>query len=206
MIIIKHRANTIAELNRTPCEYGVEIDIRSHNNQLILHHDPLQPGELFEDWLTHYHHRFIILNIKEEGLELYILDLMKKYNISSFFFLDQSFPALIKTTTSGEKRTAVRISEYEDIKTALNLTGKSEWVWVDLFTCFPLNSHRYNALRNAGYKLCLVSPELLGRECSQELINLQQHIISHNMFFHAVCTKKPNLWKQLNFIKNHISD
>jgi len=56
---------------------------------------------------------------------------MKERGISNYFFLDQSFPFLIKWAKLGEKRLAVRVSEYESIDTALTLQEKAEWIWVD---------------------------------------------------------------------------
>ena len=43
------------------------------------------PLASFEEWLERYHHRFIILNTKEEGLEQRLLTLMDEYNINEFF-------------------------------------------------------------------------------------------------------------------------
>ena len=73
------------------------------------------------------------------------LDLLNQFkeNIKEFFFLDQSFPFLVKTINSKEKRCAVRFSEYEDIKTAYNLRNKIKWVWVDYFNKFSLNKSMY---------------------------------------------------------------
>ena len=39
---IMHRVNTITMLRETPTIFGVEIDIRSNTDSLILHHDPFQ--------------------------------------------------------------------------------------------------------------------------------------------------------------------
>ena len=65
---ILHRINTIDLLEKTSSNFGVEIDIRSNGKSLILHHDPFEQGELFEDWIRSYHHGTLILNVKEEGL------------------------------------------------------------------------------------------------------------------------------------------
>ena len=111
--IILHRINTISKLKKTPSCFGVEIDVRSKGRELILHHDPYKKGESFNEWLKFYTHKFIIINIKEEGLEKKALELLKKYNIKNFFFLDQSFPFLIKYSSYISKKTAVRYSEYE---------------------------------------------------------------------------------------------
>ena len=40
MIIVQHRRNTINLLKETPVKFGVEVDIRSYGDKLIIHHDP----------------------------------------------------------------------------------------------------------------------------------------------------------------------
>jgi len=196
MMLIDHRRNTIAQLNDTPTEYGVEVDIRSHNGQLIIHHDPLVLGENFEEWLKHYRHGTLILNIKEEGLEARLIELMHQYKIVDYFFLDQSFPFLIKWSTLGERHCAVRVSEFESIETALTLAGKIDWVWVDCFTHFPLTSSDAKRLQGAGFKLCLVSPELQGRAFETEISLLATLLNERSIKPEAICTKQPKLWKE----------
>lgn len=194
MQLISHRVNTIELLNNTPRELGVEVDIRSNDGKLIIHHDPFSNGPNFEDWLNEFRHQTLILNVKEEGLEAPILKLMKKYNIDNFFFLDQSFPFLKKTSSMGEKRCAVRISEYEDVKTALSLSGMVDWVWVDCFNIFPINNQEFIELKNAGFKLCFVSPELQGRTNKKHVLEFRKNIEKLEIIGDAVCTKYPDLW------------
>lgn len=193
MKIIRHRRNTLEELNETPHEYGVEVDIRSLGHDLLIQHDPFKPGERFDDWIAAYRHGILVLNVKEEGLEGRLLDLMARHGISDFFFLDQSFPFLIKTAKTGERRCAVRVSEFESIETALSLSGKVGWVWIDYFTRYPLSREQTDVLRQAGFKLCMVSPELQGYGES-ELVALKNLFESEGMVIDAVCTKKPELW------------
>ena len=50
MEIIRHRRNTIAELQATPTSLGVEVDIRSYADRLTIHHDPFIEGDSFEDF------------------------------------------------------------------------------------------------------------------------------------------------------------
>ena len=64
--------------------------------------------------------------------------MMLEFDIKSFFFLDQSFPFLVKTLFSGERRCAIRVSEYESVETALSLRGLAEWIWIDVFNKFPI--------------------------------------------------------------------
>lgn len=195
MNLIIHRCNTLAQLLTTPIKYGIEVDIRSFGERLIMHHDPFVVGEDFNDWLDNYRHGTLILNVKEEGLEQRLLDLMEKKNIDNFFFLDQSFPFLIKTARQGERRCAVRVSEFESIDTALHLTKKVDWVWVDCFNYFPLSGEEAKRLRIAGFKLCLVSPELHQRSDPNEIPALRALLIERGIIPDAVCTKMPELWE-----------
>ena len=78
MKIYSHRRNSKEELISTPAKFGVEIDIRSVGNDLILQHDPFTGGTLFTDWLGHYSHSGLILNLKEDGLESQLLTILKE--------------------------------------------------------------------------------------------------------------------------------
>lgn len=197
MKLIWHRRNTLQELNATPSRFGVEVDIRNCGEQLILHHDPFVSGELFENWIAAYRHGTLILNVKEEGLEERLLSLMRLHGIDDFFFLDQSFPFLVKWARKGEHRCAVRVSEFESVETALTLSGKVDWVWVDCFTHFSLSSFDSQRLKDAGFKLCLVSPELHGRDAGVEIPLLAKILSERDISADAVCTKRPDLWEQV---------
>ncbi len=194
MKIISHRRNTLAELQATPVEYGIEVDIRSQGERLVIHHDPFVDGEDFERWIAHYRHGTLILNVKEEGLEARLIALMQQHGLSDYFFLDQSFPFLVKWSRQGERRCAVRVSEFESIDTALALSGSIDWVWVDCFTRFPLTSGSAATLRQAGFRLCLVSPELQGRPADTEIPAMRALLASLRIEADAVCTKRPDLW------------
>ena len=192
---VMHRINTKDALLKTPTEFGVEVDIRTNNNQLIMHHDPFEQGENFEEWLEGYKHGTLILNVKEEGLENRLIELISQYNIDDYFFLDQSFPFLIKSASKGGNKCAVRVSEFESIETAMKLSGKIDWVWVDCFTRFPLTAKDAKRLQiDGGFKLCFVSPELQGRMDKGYIKEYRDRIKSLGISGDAVCTKHPELW------------
>ncbi len=195
MKLISHRRNTLAELIATPEQYGVEVDIRSYGDKLVIHHDPFVEGERFESWIAQYRHGTLILNVKEEGLEARLIDLMKAHGIDDYFFLDQSFPFLVKWSRLGEHRCAVRVSEFESVETALSLAGKVDWVWVDCFTRFPLDGGDAARLKDAGFRLCLVSPELQGRDATLEIPQMIRLLAEKGIVADAVCTKRPDLWE-----------
>ena len=194
MEIILHRKNSIEDLCNTNKSYGVEVDIRSYGDEIIIAHDPFSNFDYFKKWITFYEHGTLVLNVKEDGLEEKLLMLMEAHCIEKFFFLDQSFPSLIKTIKSKEKRCAVRLSEYESIKTVLNLKKKIDWVWIDYFTKFPLDYDSYDLLKKNKFKLCLVSPEIQGYD-EIETINLKKFLKQKNIVFDAVCTSFFNIWE-----------
>ena len=136
-----HRINTIQELKKIPKKYGIELDLRDNlNGNIYMAHDPFKKGELFDEFLRYYNHAFIILNIKSERIEYKILELLKKYDIQNYFFLDSSFPMIYKLSKEGEKKCAIRFSEFEGLDTILSMKNKVEWVWGDCFTKNPLNN------------------------------------------------------------------
>jgi hypothetical protein len=194
MEIIAHRRNLVEQLQATPTNFGVEVDIRSHGTKLIVQHDPFCDGEDFEKWLKHFRHGLLVANVKEEGLEDRVIQLLNDHKIERFFFLDQSFPFLIKTAKKGERRCAARISEYESIDTALRLAGLIEWIWVDCFTRMPLSPDQASELRRNGFKLCFVSPELQGRSSTADLEHARREIAVVGAELDAVCTKRVEFW------------
>ena len=58
----------------------------------------------------------MILNIKSERIEYKVLNLLQKYNINNYFFLDSSFPMIYQLSEEGEKNIAVRYSEFESYR------------------------------------------------------------------------------------------
>ena len=190
-----HRINTIKELSSIPKKYGIELDLRDRKDgEIILCHDPFIDGELFDDFLKNYDKSSIILNIKSERIEHKVIELLKKYNITDYFFLDSSFPMIYTLSELGEKNIAVRFSEFESIESALLIKDRVKWVWIDCFNNFPLTKESYKKIKDSNLKICLVSPEL--QKHNIERINEFKKIISDNNFeIDAICTKIYNINK-----------
>ncbi len=195
---IAHRINTTEEIKQLPPQFGLELDLRdSLDGRIYMQHDPFVNGEDFEGLLRFYQHGTMILNIKSERIEPRVLALLKTYSITNFFFLDSSFPMIKTLSDKGESRLALRYSEFEGVDTLRNMQGKVQWVWVDCFNNFPLSSETAKTIKELGYKICVVSPELQGQpekiEKYAENIRLQQLPIN------AICTKVYNIerWRDL---------
>jgi len=196
MEFIAHRVNTVDELKKLPREYGVELDLRDNlDGRIYIQHNPFEEGEDFEDYLKEYHHGTMILNVKSERIELKILEMIAKYDVKSYFFLDSSFPMIWLLSQNGERNVALRVSEAEGLDTAKNMAGKVEWIWVDCFTKIPINRKQADELKAMGYKLCFVSPELQGRD--EDIENYKAQMEEQGIVFDAICTKSYNVdrWK-----------
>lgn len=194
------------DLKNLPIEWGAEIDLRYHNDDLILAHDPFgHQGQTSLLTLKEFLNYFcangpLILNIKTEGIEKDCIDLMRKSQVRDWFFLDLSMPYLVKYALEArdlkidgfsKENLAVRFSEYENIEYAIGFKGMAQWVWVDCFTKMPLDIYHYSRLKDAGFNICLVSPELQGH--STDRIS-EFRLQLKGMPIEAVCTKRPDLW------------
>lgn len=197
MIYIAHRINTIAELSLVPEDFGVEVDLRDSGNDIIMTHDPFSSGESFEKYLQKFHHKLIILNVKSERIEFRILELLKKYKVKNYFFLDCSFPMVYTLNKAGEKNIAIRFSDLEPIENVIAAKDFVKWIWIDCFSRFPVDDEIYKVIKQTGLKTCLVSPELQGRP--EDLIKYVNFIRDHKMVFDATCTKLANVaWNTLD--------
>lgn len=162
MIIVAHRINTIAGLQKLDPKFGVEIDVRAHGKELILNHEPFEGGDLLSAYLSECDpSRLVVFNIKEAGIEAKVHELAAAFKIKNYFLLDVEFPYIYRASRQGERRIAMRYSEDEAIETVLNYKNKVDWVWIDTNTKLPLDQKTVRDL--AGFKTCLVCPERWGR-------------------------------------------
>lgn len=191
MIVCAHRVNTIEDLEGVQSRYGIEFDVREGpRNTVIVTHDPWTRGPTLEEFLKHCgRHAFYIVNIKCEGIEHIVLELLYLRGIQNFFLLDCSFPMIHKLATMGENRMAIRISEYEGIETAYEMQGRVEWIWLDVFSRLPVDVEACSNLKRLGYKLCLVSPEL-----QRQPHKLEEYKQAIGGYVDMVCTKFTEQW------------
>ena len=193
MRIYKHRVNSKVALALVESTFGVEIDLRTESDALILAHDAFTQGDRFEDWLSAWHGQPLILNVKEDALEETILEVLDKHGITDFFFLDQSYPSIRRLISMGVTKVATRISDYEDLATALK--SGSDWVWLDSFSgSWDYLMEATKAIVENSQKSCLVSPELQRLDSDVELEGLKILIRENELQIDAVCTKRPQSW------------
>jgi hypothetical protein len=190
--IYRHRVNTVSELDATPSELGIEFDLRSDGDRVIVTHDPFTDGPTIEEFFPRIGGRPCIFNVKCEGIEPRVQALAAKHEIDDYFFLDCSVPAAVKLLRAGERRFAVRWSEHEPIEGVMAWAGKAAFCWVDCFTRFPGTTADWQQV--AGhFELVLVSPELQGHGFDS-IARFRAGLGERP--YHAACTKRPELWAE----------
>jgi hypothetical protein len=207
MKIVQHRVNDLEKLRKTHTNFGCEIDLRNHGADIHVTHDPFkEDGPLLEEWLQYFDHEFLILNVKEEGLEEQLFELMANNGINDYFILDETIPYIQKYALLGKSGFALRVSEIEANESAILLQswlksrGRSvDWIWADTFSGEPLEAEVYKKLQDSGFKICQVSPELHhleGQSQWQGLVDkFSERLVSQGIHLDMICTKMPDYWK-----------
>lgn len=168
---IKSEQNTLAALSRAiEGGFGVETDIRDHNGNLVISHDPpigegvLSLERLLEAYCNSDHKTLLALNVKADGLCASLDEMLRAFDVNNYFVFDMSLPDTLPYLKRGMP-VAARLSEYEGGKSLLEKAGT---VWLDAFESEWYSIEEVLALLRAGKRVCLVSPEL-HRRSHQEL-------------------------------------
>ena len=114
MEILKHRVNSVDEINQN---FGAEIDVRDHNETLVLSHDyPNSQSQKLDDFLKKFpKEKLLAINVKSCGIEKKLALILKNYEVKYFAF-DFSFPYIFDAIKNNIT-CALRLSEYEKNQT-----------------------------------------------------------------------------------------
>ena len=145
--------------------YGIETDFRDLAGELVVSHDPPQPGVMtaraFFDLVSRYPHAGVIAaNIKADGLQVLLTEAAAGLPVDRLFVFDMSVPDTLRHFQQSWP-VFVRVSEYETPGAAL--LSRAQGVWFDGFQGEWFNQHTLAGYRSLGLKVCIVSPELHGR-------------------------------------------
>ena len=130
---------------------------------------------MFSKWIKYYNHKLLVLNVKEEGLENQIINILKKNKVKNFFFHDQTFSTILKTM--NKTNVSVRFSEYEPIENVVVFKNKFNWIWVDSITKVPITDENFQTINK--FNVCVVCPSLWKRS---EDINKEKYKLSKYNF------------------------
>ena len=183
MIIIKHRVNSIKEINP---KFGLEIDIHNYNNKLVLAHDhPNEQSIKLENFITHIpKNSLLAINIKNEEVEAELKIILSRSKTTNYFTFDWPVTSL-HNAINHDLNCAFRLSEYEK-----DIVPNCPWVWLDSFNGIWYDADFLISLKKSGIKLAIVSPELHNRE---EDISKVKDIVNA-VKVDAMCTDMPEFW------------
>ena len=188
MIKVIHRVNEIEKLKSLAKNNGVEIDIRSYNSKIILNHEPLINGIEFEEYVKNFDHALLICNVKESGLDGYIIDILDKYDITNYFLLDIDMPTVYKFINNKFSKFALRVSRLEPIESINYFENFADWIWFDTISDFDISNHEIGFLKQTKLKICLTDRSIISTSF-QIKKNWLNFFEDNNIPIEAICTK-----------------
>ena len=194
MKIFLHRVNSPDQLLlvRDYNASGYECDIRYHCGQPYLHHDVVKnppDSACFEALISQSTDLDIILNFKETGCEFQTYMQVVKH-AKSALLLDVPFPEFVKFSKLNMGHLLMwRLSEFEKPDISVMEAMGSQWIWLDSFRFYWFMQADLDSYKKSGFKICLVSNELQGRDISENIDTIRELV--RLGYIDAVCTKNP---------------
>lgn len=184
MEIISHRGywktpeekNTEVAFRRSfELGFGTETDIRDLDGEVIISHDmpcsnnrPITLARFLEIYTEYNINVPLALNVKSDGMQNHIAQVLRENKISNYYLFDMSVPDAISTKKSG-LNFLVRQSEFEPIS---SLIDSAEGVWLDELEAEWIKPSDIFAILDRAKKAFVVSPELHGRDMTNQWTNL----------------------------------
>ena len=172
-IILAHRGywnvpeekNTPGAFDRAFSEgFGVETDFRDCCGELVVSHDP--PGRdampakaFFELYRARGGDLPLAVNVKADGLQKLLKNMLEEYQVKNYFLFDMSAPDALISSRRGLRF----FSRHSEIEPSPYLYDTAAGVWMDCFEREWMTAADVTRHRAAGKDVCLVSPELHGR-------------------------------------------
>lgn len=186
--------NTLHALQRAlEAGFGIETDLRDQSGTLVISHDPPEGEILSVEALFALYVRLgatgrLALNVKSDGLQSLLLMLVGRTQIvlNNAYAFDMALPDALGYLAC-DFPAYTRISEYESFPSFLD---QASGVWVDNFTGgFPQVAEA-ERLMAEGYRTCIVSPELHGRDHLPTWKEIAEARLHENPLF-ELCTDLP---------------
>lgn len=190
MEIISHRGywidpqekNTEAAFVRSFSKnYGTETDFRDYEGQLVISHDMadancMPAATFFDIYNQHNCTGTLALNIKADGLQAPLMDLLKAHNITNYFVFDMSVPDLLHYDRQGFIYYSRR-SEYEE---TVSKYADCHGIWLDAFLSVWYTAGDIEQFIQDGKKVAIVSCDLHRRDHQPLWTMLKAAGLHHN--------------------------
>lgn len=203
MNIIAHRGywkntgekNSVAAFERAiENGFGIETDIRDNNGRLVVAHDIPLPGEdflSFDDFLTMYsknrdENALLAINIKSDGLSDELKSSLSACSVNYFAF-DMSLPQLY----FGYRKSGLHFySSVNEFMRVPMVREEAKGIWLDAYTHIWYNTSDIREYLQMGKGVCIVSPELHGREYKPLWEMIKGSGLDHHALL-SICTDLP---------------
>lgn len=206
MIILSHRGywketteknHPVAFERSFSLGFGTETDIRDYKCELVISHDIadqecISVKEMFEIYNKYDNSLPLALNIKADGLQTKLKELLEDYKITNYFVFDMSVPdglGYLKHNIKG----FTRESEYERIPSFYN---EAYGIWLDEFKGHWIDKEVIEKHISNNKQICIVSPDLHKREYKKEWQHykeIEKELGVNNMM---ICTDFPEIAKE----------
>jgi hypothetical protein len=183
----KREQNTFSGIKKAlDLGFGVELDVRDCNGELIVSHDPSYGVEFlpFEEIVELFraYDSILAINVKSDGICENLKSALAGLEKKQYFLFDMSIPETIGYLDAGLP-TYMRLSDYESYS---KLHDRSEGVWMDAF------QNDWWVGKSSAFliekKICVVSPELHGRDKLSAWSFLKDMDTAADLF---ICTDYP---------------
>lgn len=205
MIVLSHRGywKEINEKNLSiafersfSLGFGTETDIRDYKGELVISHDIadercISVKKMFEIYNNYDSDLPLALNIKADGLQVKLKELLEEYNIKNYFVFDMSVPDGLQYLKQNIK-SFTRESEYEKIP---SFYDEACGIWLDEFQGHWIDKEVIEKHIKNGKQICIVSPDLHKREYQKEWQHyktIEQELGIDNLM---ICTDYPEIAK-----------
>lgn len=184
-------------------KYGIETDIRDYEGELVISHNIAEADSpKLESLLKHYQDirckSVMALNVKADGIQGRLTELLDKYDIWNYFLFDMSVPEMVV----NKERKLTYYTRHSDIERECVLYDDSAGVWIDSFYDFGwLTEESIISHLNDGKRVCLVSPELHGKDYHEMWDMLKTTGLYLNTEL-LICTDKVEECKDFFYGKN----
>lgn len=177
--------------------FGTETDIRDYNKELVISHDIADKNCIaVKDFFKIYNQVDntlpLALNIKADGLQVKLKQLLEEYTITNYFVFDMSVPDGLQYIKQNIK-SFTRESEYEKEP---SFYDEACGVWLDEFKGHWINKDIIKKHIDNNKQICIVSPDLHKREYKEEwqhYKDIEQELYINNLM---ICTDFPEEAKE----------
>lgn len=206
MITLSHRGywKDIQEKNKPiafersfSLNFGTETDIRDFNGELVISHDisdfnAISVKEFFTLYKKYNNTLPLALNIKADGLQMKLKELLDEYSIQNYFVFDMSVPDGLGYL-NNKFNVFTRQSEYEKDPSYYN---EAKGIWLDEFHHHWITKEIIQSHIENQKQICIVSPDLHKREYKNEWQHYKQIEKELGINHLMICTDYPEIARE----------